>query len=81
MCGAPQSGLIAGVDKPRARTSLFLDRSVLQSHGLIDPEAILKEHENTVLDVTMPKDDKIFVKLKPASSSRKNTAGKSSAAR
>jgi len=43
---------------------LSLDPSLLGQHGLIDPQSILKDYETNVLDVTLPKDEKIYVKLK-----------------
>ena len=57
-----QTGLIAAVDVPRARPSLEVDQSLVAQHGLINFNSILNKQERHVMDVTLPKDPRAFVK-------------------
>ena len=57
-----QTGLIAAVDVPRARPSLEVDQSLAAQHGLINFNSILNKQERHVMDVTLPKDPRAFVK-------------------
>jgi hypothetical protein len=74
------TGLIAQVDVPRERTKLELDRGLLNQQGLVDAKNILREHESQVLDVTLPKDPRAYVKAKPASARRSAKSSKPSTA-
>lgn len=57
-----ETGLIAAVDVPRARPSLEIDQSLIAQHGLINFNSILNKQERNVMDVTLPKDPRAFVK-------------------
>ena len=56
------TGLIAAVDVPRARPSLAVDHNVVGQNGLINFQSILNKQDRHVMDVTLPKDPRAFVK-------------------
>jgi hypothetical protein len=75
-----ETGLIAAVDVPRARPSLAVDQTLVAQHGLISFDSILHKHERQVMDVTLPKDPRVFVKATPAKKARSGSGANSAAA-
>ena len=55
-------------------------QTLVAQHGLISFDSILHKHERQVMDVTLPKDPRVFIKATPAKKARSGSGANSAAA-